>query len=615
MKLSTKLIGAFAIVLVLLAVTGLAGIMAMRGLNANVHEIMVNWLPSIKELGNLGGQAQEFRRFELAYFLEEDQASKQSALTGMDTARRNVGESDARYTPMISSPEENSLHEAFKQAWAKYLEQHKQVLERIGQGQEAEARLLCMQERAVVAQALETIQKDIVLNGKGASDEADKAKASYESGMAMSIVLFVVALVVTGLVAVILIRGVARQLGEDPGYLHEVASKIAAGDLDVRFKAQRGEGGVYAVLRSMVDTLKQKIAEANEKSEQAGRDAEQARVATAKAEEAMGQAERAKAEGMLAAANKLEGVVEIVTSASEELSAQIEQSSRGSEQQAQRVGETATAMEEMNATVLEVAKNASQAAETSDKAKSKAEEGAAIVREVVQGIAEVQEQALGMKADMTSLGQQAQGIGQIMNVISDIADQTNLLALNAAIEAARAGEAGRGFAVVADEVRKLAEKTMTATKEVGDAIQGIQNGTQKNIVNVENTVRKIDGATELAGRSGAALGEIVSLVDMSTDQVRSIATASEEQSAASEEINRSIEDVNRISAETSDAMRQSAQAVGELANQAQVLKTLVEELQAEGGGSAASTQRALAPGGGQKRLALAGPKTISRAKQ
>jgi methyl-accepting chemotaxis protein len=408
---------------------------------------------------------------------------------------------------------------------------------------------------------------------------------------------------------------VARQLGEDPGYLHEVASKIAAGDLDVRFKAQRGEGGVYAVLRSMVDTLKQKIAEANEKSEQAGRDAEQARVATAKAEEAMGQAERAKAEGMLAAANKLEGVVEIVTSASEELSAQIEQSSRGSEQQAQRVGETATAMEEMNATVLEVAKNASQAAETSDKAKSKAEEGAAIVREVVQGIAEVQEQALGMKADMTSLGQQAQGIGQIMNVISDIADQTNLLALNAAIEAARAGEAGRGFAVVADEVRKLAEKTMTATKEVGDAIQGIQNGTQKNIVNVENTVRKIDGATELAGRSGAALGEIVSLVDMSTDQVRSIATASEEQSAASEEINRSIEDVNRISAETSDAMRQSAQAVGELANQAQVLKTLVEELQTEGGGSAASTQRALASGGGQKRLALAGPKTISRAKQ
>jgi methyl-accepting chemotaxis protein len=181
---------------------------------------------------------------------------------------------------------------------------------------------------------------------------------------------------------------------------------------------------------------------------------------------------------------------------------------------------------------------------------------------------------------MTTLGQQAQGIGQIMNVISDIADQTNLLALNAAIEAARAGDAGRGFAVVADEVRKLAEKTMAATKEVGDAISGIQDGTRKNILNVEQTVGKIDDATVLATKSGESLSEIVVLVDMATDQVRSIAAASEEQSAASEEINRSIEDISRISTETSGAMHQSSQAVVELANQSRVLGGLIEEMQA-----------------------------------
>ena len=303
-------------------------------------------------------------------------------------------------------------------------------------------------------------------------------------------------------------------------------------------------------------------------------------------------AKEATARGMNQAANGIKGVVEIVTSASEELSAQIEQSSKGAEEQSQRVGETASAMEEMNATVLEVANNASQAAETSDKAKHKAEGGAGIVKEVVDGIAEVQKQALEMKDDMTSLGQQAQGIGQILNVISDIADQTNLLALNAAIEAARAGDAGRGFAVVADEVRKLAEKTMTATKEVGEAIRGIQGGTQKNIANVENAVKKINNATALAGKSGEALGEIVTLVDLATDQVRSIATASEQQSSASEEIKHNIEDVSRISAETADAMRQSAQAVGELANQALVLKNLVEELQADKGDSAQQTQLA-----------------------
>jgi len=303
---------------------------------------------------------------------------------------------------------------------------------------------------------------------------------------------------------------------------------------------------------------------------------------------------------MLQAAHQLEGVVEVVTSASEELSAQIEQSSRGSEEQSNRVSETATAMEEMNATVLEVARNASQAAETADKAKHQAEDGSQVVAQVVKGIGEVQSSALELKTDMTSLGKQAEGIGQVLNVISDIADQTNLLALNAAIEAARAGDAGRGFAVVADEVRKLAEKTMTATKEVGDAIRGIQEGARKNISNVEHAVSKIDAATGLAGNAGESLIEIVSLVEMTTDQVRSIATASEQQSAASEEINRSIEDVNRISSETSDAMRQSAQAVGELAHQAQVLKSLIDQMKDEGGAGAGSAKSL-----GTRKLALA----------
>jgi methyl-accepting chemotaxis protein len=330
-------------------------------------------------------------------------------------------------------------------------------------------------------------------------------------------------------------------------------------------------------------------------------------VATAEAEQPRAQAERAKAEGMLQAANQLEGVVEIVTSASEELSAQVEESSRGAENQSQRVGETATAMEEMNATVLEVARNASQAAETSDRAKNKAEEGSQIVSRVVDGIGQVQKNSLALKDDMTKLGQQAEGIGQIMNVISDIADQTNLLALNAAIEAARAGEAGRGFAVVADEVRKLAEKTMAATKEVGDAISGIQQGTRSNVHNVEGAVQVIAEATELAAKSGEALREIVSLVDLSSDQVRSIATASEQQSAASEEINRSIEDISRISSETSEGMRQSAIAVEELANQALVLKSLIEQMQSEGGGTASSPSAAKALGAARKPSLAAVP--------
>ncbi|MES9996574.1 methyl-accepting chemotaxis protein [Desulfovibrio aminophilus] len=364
----------------------------------------------------------------------------------------------------------------------------------------------------------------------------------------------------------------------------DFAESVAEGDfskeLDVR---QRDEIGVMAdSLRTMVENLKAKIHEANEQSRQAGIKAEEAALAKAEAEEAQRQAERAKAEGMLAAANKIQGVVEVITAASEDLAARVEQANRGSEHQVGRVTETATAMEEMNASVLEVAKSASDTAGSSDGAKLKAQDGASIVDQAVRGIGQVRDQALELKTDMDTLGRQAADIGRILDVITDIADQTNLLALNAAIEAARAGEAGRGFAVVADEVRKLAEKTMSATKEVGDAIHGIQSGTTKNVANVDRAVQTTEQATELARKSGAALAEIVKLIDSASDQVRSIATASEQQSAASEEINRSIDEIRTISSETAQAMVQAARSVSDMAEQAQVLRRLVQEMQSQG---------------------------------
>jgi len=360
---------------------------------------------------------------------------------------------------------------------------------------------------------------------------------------------------------------------------------IAKGTYDHRIKHSRQDeiGVIYDALNTTAGVLEQNIKDIQAKTKEAEDKARTAELATAEAEEARRGAERAKSEGMLAAAGKLEAIVGIVSSASSQLSAQIGESSRGAERQAMRITETATAMEEMNATVLEVAKNAGQAAETSDGARKKAQSGADVVNKVMAGMTDVQQQTAKLKVDMGTLGKQAEGIGQIMNVITDIADQTNLLALNAAIEAARAGDAGRGFAVVADEVRKLAEKTMTATKEVGTAISGIQHGTQTNVEGVDKSVQLITEATTLAEESGKALHEIVQLVDAASDQVRSIATASEEQSAASEEISHSIEQVSSIANETSQAMSEAAKAVDELARQANVLNSLICQLREEAG--------------------------------
>ena len=179
---------------------------------------------------------------------------------------------------------------------------------------------------------------------------------------------------------------------------------------------------------------------------------------------------------------------------------------------------------------------------------------------------------------MTALTGQAQAISRIMEVISDIADQTNLLALNAAIEAARAGEAGRGFAVVADEVRKLAEKTMHSTTDVGEAIQSIQSSTARNMDQVDRAVETIRRATNSINQSGTALGEIVVMADNTADQVRAIAVASEQQSASSDEINRAVTQVNVIAGETAKAMQEAAGAVSSLTGEARTLVGLIEKM-------------------------------------
>ncbi|EFL49504.1 methyl-accepting chemotaxis sensory transducer [Solidesulfovibrio fructosivorans JJ]] len=268
----------------------------------------------------------------------------------------------------------------------------------------------------------------------------------------------------------------------------------------------------------------------------------------------------------------------MVSQASEELSAQIGQSNQGTEIQSTRMGEIAAAMEEMNATVIEVAKNAADAAEAAVHTGQSAKDGANVVSKAVTGIGKARTQALALKETMSLLGGQAKDIGAVLSVISDIADQTNLLALNAAIEAARAGEAGRGFAVVADEVRKLAEKTMAATAEVDQAIRDIQRRTTESLDGVERAVDSIEEATGLAGQSGDSLEEIVALVERTSGQVRSIATAAEQQSATSQEISRSVSDVSRISVELSEAMHHSSQAVESMAAQAQALQGLIDDM-------------------------------------
>ncbi len=361
----------------------------------------------------------------------------------------------------------------------------------------------------------------------------------------------------------------------------DAADAVARGNLDVKLDtAGKDEiSKLQQSLNAMTVTLKANLQDMTAKGEEANRQAQAAQQAARRAEDAMAQAEKATREGMLTAAGRLEGVVANINAATSDLATRSDDIRQGTDTQMARINETATAMEEMNATVLEVARNAGQAAEQTERSRQKALEGASVVSDTVKAMNSLQDLTGTLKDNMHRLGEQSVAIGNVMNVINDIADQTNLLALNAAIEAARAGEAGRGFAVVADEVRKLAEKTMTATKEVGQNIKSIQDLAQINVQGMDSAVTAINGATQLSNKSGEVLHEIVSMAQDAAGQVQSIATAAEEQSAASEQITSSVDEINAIAQDNAQRVTESDNDIRELARQATELSKLIAQLQ------------------------------------
>jgi len=588
LDLKKKIAGGFGIVLLIFAISGLGSILNLREQQVVLHEIVTKDLPMVEVLNQSADLLQLYRKAEKDMLLTIGDPAKQQGYyaklrkLSSDT-RKSMADLNMAVTADGDLPDAaRKLPDTALEAFAAYDAFVLTVAVRLmadPTGKDLDYRaaneLLSTQKDKVhlAETTLEALKGDARKMFSGNQQALAALAAKTETLLYYSVALGLLA----GIgIAVFVVLSITRPLGR----IVDLAVAVAHGDLNASvsgvFTAEMGR--LKESIEAMLTALKAKIAEADDKTAQAAQEAERARLATAEATEAKGRAEAAKAEGMLHAASQLEQVVAVVGNASQELTSQVDLSTRGTEAQSARVAETATAMEEMNATVLEVAKSASRAAESSDEARRKAEDGARLVIQVVEGIGAMQKVSAALRDDMAVLGKQAEGIGQVLGVISDIADQTNLLALNAAIEAARAGDAGRGFAVVADEVRKLAEKTMVATREVGEAIGGIQTGTKKNLEGVERAAGMVDQATELANRSGQALREIVDLVEASSDQVRAIATASEEQSSASEEINRSIEDINRLSAENAGAMRQASEAVAELAGQTRTLHTLIEDM-------------------------------------
>jgi methyl-accepting chemotaxis protein len=357
------------------------------------------------------------------------------------------------------------------------------------------------------------------------------AISSAVSATTLMYVLGIASLVLSIAAAFIITNGITRPLRK----CVEIADQIAEGDMTVSIESGTGKCETTQLLNAM--------------SNMAGK----IRSAISRVSQAAGEVSSAVSELHFTSQNMVKGTEEVSSQAST----------------------VATAGEEMAATSQDIASNCNSAAESSRHANQLATSGAGIVQGTVDGMARIAERVRATALNVENLGARSNEIGAIVGTIEDIADQTNLLALNAAIEAARAGEQGRGFAVVADEVRALAERTTRATKEIGGMIKAIQSETSQAVASMEVGVSEVERGTEDASKSGGALQEILSQINEVTNQINQIATAAEEQSSTSREISNNMHMITQVVQETAKGTHQTACSADRLADLAADLKTLV----------------------------------------
>ena len=376
------------------------------------------------------------------------------------------------------------------------------------------------------------IDEIVALSNAENADTEKRATTMLQTTRITVVTLGVLFLTALAAIFFLLVRNLTKHLGGDPAYVASIARRVANGDLSVNVLVKGGSDSVLDAMRDMVENLR----------------------------------------GIV---SQVVGSADSIASASQQLHSSAEQIATGSEEVACQATTVATAGEEMSATSGDIAQNCQLAAAGAGLASSTASSGTEVVNATVQVMVRIAERVSATARTVQNLGERSDQIGAIIGTIEDIADQTNLLALNAAIEAARAGEQGRGFAVVADEVRALAERTTRATREIGDMIKTIQAETRTAVNAMEEGVREVESGTTEASRSGQALQQILNEINDVAMQVNQIATAAEEQTATTSEISNNMMQITDAVQATARGAEESANASGQLARQAEDLKLLV----------------------------------------
>jgi methyl-accepting chemotaxis protein len=531
MTIKKRLSGSLGIIIAFMVVLIGIGIWSLQNISGKLNQIVNVNNEKILLAQNIQNAIAAIDRSALVIALINDMTITKSLQDSMEEQRAVYTTSVEQFEKIEKTEKGKDLLASIKDNFLITQATIKSVMGDIADGNTQKARDMLAASLEVSKGLSETCSDLVKYQEEQISADGKAAQKTYWTAFILLMVCGIVVVVIAVALALWLTGSITKPLSQGVA----VAQKIAKGDLTTHIEATGTDetGQLMNAMKNMVTKLQSIIGEVK-----------------------------------TAAFN--------IASASHQLNANSELMSKGAGEQAGRAGQVATASEEMSQTVLDIAKNTSSIESSAIDTTQLAKNGETVVNRSVDKVKSIEKTIDQSALLIKSLGERSNQIGDIVNVINDIADQTNLLALNAAIEAARAGEQGRGFAVVADEVRKLAERTGNSTAEIGDMVKSIQDEVRQVVVSMENITKEVKAGVDLSTEAGDVLRNIVESVDKLHLMVQQIASATEEMASTSEEINKDIEMISSLSKETSGSSEQIAKASGELSQLSVNLENVVK---------------------------------------